>query len=99
VHVQSGREGLALFESEHFDMILSDLSMPGMSGWQVAAACRERDPEVPVGLVTGWGNQLDPGQLAEHRISFVLPKPFNVAEVARRVGEALRETAPGAAAR
>jgi signal transduction histidine kinase/ActR/RegA family two-component response regulator len=91
VHVSTGREGLALCESERFDAILSDLSMPEMSGWQVAAACRERYPGVPVGLVTGWGNQLDPGQLAEHRIRFVLPKPFNVAEVARQVGEALRE--------
>jgi CheY-like chemotaxis protein len=82
-----------LCESERFDVILSDLSMPEMSGWQVAAACRERYPGVPVGLVTGWGHQLDPGQLAEHRISFVLPKPFDVAEVARQVGEALQEGA------
>ncbi len=93
VHVGSGREGLALCESERFDVIVSDLSMPGMSGWQVAAACRERYPGVLVGLVTGWGNQLDPGQLAEHRIRFVLPKPFDVDEVARQVGEALREGA------
>src|SRR5215470_1740758 len=60
VEAASGEEGLACCEREPVDLILADLSMPGMSGWDVAAACRQRFPQVPLGFVTCWGDRLDP---------------------------------------
>lgn len=58
-------------------------------------ACRARFPDVPVGLITGWGDHLDPAELARHGVRFVVAKPFEAAEVLHRVGDALaavRET-------
>ncbi len=49
----SGAEGLALFDRHHYDVVLTDLLMPGMTGWEVLAAVRERDSKIPVLLVTG----------------------------------------------
>jgi len=49
----SGAEGLALFDRRHYDVVLTDLLMPGMTGWEVLAAVRERDSKIPVLLVTG----------------------------------------------
>lgn len=49
----SGREALEQLEQESFDAILSDVSMPGMSGVELMRAVRERDLDVPVLLVTG----------------------------------------------
>jgi len=89
IEARDGAEGLARCEAEPVDLVLSDLSMPGMSGWDVAAACRDRFPTVPVGLMTGWGDQLDPEELARHRIRFVLTKPFVVDDVLRAVASAL----------
>jgi len=86
---RDGAEGLARCQAEPVDLMLSDLSMPGMSGWDVAAACRDRLPTVPVGLMTAWGDQLDPEELARHRIRFVLTKPFVVDNVLRAVASAL----------
>ncbi|MBI4241178.1 MAG: GAF domain-containing protein [Candidatus Rokubacteria bacterium] len=91
IEAADGAEGLARGEAEAVDLVLSDLSMPGMSGWEVAAACRERFPNVPVGFITGWGDQLDPEQLERHRIRFVLAKPFAAEEVLNRVARALAE--------
>ena len=85
IGARSGAEGLARCEAAPVDLVLSDLSMPGMSGWDVAAACRDRFPGVPVGLMAGWGDQLDPEELARHRIRFVLTKPFVAEDVLRAV--------------
>ncbi len=87
-----GAEGLARCEAESVDLILSDLSMPKMSGWEVAAASRARFPRLPVGFITGWGDQLDEDQLDRHGIRFVLAKPFAMSDVLRQVAQILRET-------
>jgi signal transduction histidine kinase/ActR/RegA family two-component response regulator len=84
-----GRAGLALSQTEPVDLVLSDVSMPGMSGWEVAEAFHARFPHVPVGLITGWGDRLDADELARHGVRFVVAKPFEAVEVLHRVGEAL----------
>ena len=89
IEARDGAEGLARCETEPVDLVLSDIFLPGMSGWDVAAACRDRFPTVPVGLITGWGNQLDPEKLAQHRIRCVLTKPFVMDDVLRAVASAL----------
>ncbi len=89
IEAADGAAGLARCEAEPIDLVLSDLSMPGMSGWEVAAACGARFPDLPVGLITGWGDQLDPEQLKQYQIRFVLAKPFTTREVLRRVAQAL----------
>ena len=89
VDVPDGPSGLALCETEAIDVVLSDVSMPGMSGWEVAEACHARFPDVPVGLITGWGDHLDPTELARHGVRFVVAKPFQAAEVLHHVGVAL----------
>jgi signal transduction histidine kinase/ActR/RegA family two-component response regulator len=89
VDAADGRSGLALCETEPIDLVLSDVSMPGMSGWEVAEACHTRFPHVPVGLITGWGDSLDPAELARHGVRFILAKPFEAGEVLHRVSDAL----------
>jgi signal transduction histidine kinase len=84
-----GRVGLALCETGPVDLVLTDVSMPGMSGWEVAEACLARFPGLPVGLLTGWGDQLDPAAIERHRIRFVVAKPFEAADVLRQVYHAL----------
>ena len=48
----SGREGLALFETNHYDVVLTDVLMPGMTGFEVLEAVRLRNPKIPVVIVT-----------------------------------------------
>src|SRR5687767_14488923 len=49
----SGAEALAQFDQGQFDLVLTDLQMPGMTGWDVVEAVRQRDPQIPVIVVTG----------------------------------------------
>jgi signal transduction histidine kinase/ActR/RegA family two-component response regulator len=76
VEASSGEEGLAYCGSAEVEVILTDVSMPGMSGWDVAAECRRRFPKVPLGFVTGWGDRLDPDETLRSGARFVLSKPF-----------------------
>lgn len=49
----SGAEALELFDRGQYGMVLTDLVMPGMSGWDVLAAVRQRDAHIPILIVTG----------------------------------------------
>ena len=63
-----GASGLALLERvEPLDLALIDLGLPGMSGWEVAARLRAGRPELPLVLITGWGDRLDPAELDSAR--------------------------------
>ena len=57
---------------------MTDLAMPGMSGWQVAQAVKAARPQVPVVLVTGWGVEVQPDELETHGIARVMTKPFRL---------------------
>jgi CheY-like chemotaxis protein len=84
-----GATGLVHCGREPFDLVITDLSMPGLSGWDVAAACRQRFPSLPLGLVTGWGDQLEPERVEASGIRFVIAKPFRADEVVQEIAKAL----------
>jgi len=83
----SGQEALMLLEQASlqrqppFDLVFSDLGMPGMSGWEVAQEVHRLWEQVPVVLVTGWGDQLDPKKMNEFYITQTIAKPFNIKEL------------------
>lgn len=77
----SGAEGIDRLKQTRFDLVITDLGMAGMSGWQVAQAVKALRPETAVVLVTGWGVQLDPAELRSKGVDRVLPKPFEMMDV------------------
>ena len=85
-----GLTAIARLEAEPVDLVLTDLAMPGASGWEVAAARRERYPSTPIGLITGFGDRLEPGRIERHGIRFVVAKPFTSTELLREVSAALK---------
>ena len=91
---KDGNNGLERCEQESMDIVLSDISMPGLSGWDVATQLRTRFPTIPIGFVTGWGDQLDPERLTRTGVSFVIAKPFQTLDVLRHVAQALGAPRP-----
>ena len=82
VHVAtSGRLGLRLAEDTAFDLVLTDLGMPDISGWEVASRIRERHPQLPVVLVTGWGTTVATDAVERYGIAAVVHKPFEIREL------------------
>jgi signal transduction histidine kinase/ActR/RegA family two-component response regulator len=82
-----GREALRLFDSAAYDAVFTDVGLPGMSGWEVARAVRERDERVALAVITGWGDTVTPEEQSEAQADWIVPKPFTVERIAGLVGE------------
>jgi CheY-like chemotaxis protein len=90
VTAADGAEGLhRLSENGTFDLVFTDLGLPGMSGYEVASAIKKIRPDLPVGLVTGWGATLDAEKARTHGVDLVISKPFRFDQVLGLVQEAL----------
>lgn len=87
-----GRSGLARFEAERFDLVITDLGMPGLSGWEVAAAVKRRSPALPVALITGWGDRIDPEEARAKGVDHLVAKPFRIEEIAALAARAVSPT-------
>lgn len=88
-----GAEGLALFGQGGYDLILTDLAMPGMSGWEVAEAVRSASPAVPVIVVTGSATDAD-AKRADALGVAILRKPVPLKELGAAVRQALADRNP-----
>jgi DNA-binding response OmpR family regulator len=84
-----GETGLALFQTAPFDLVITDLGMPGISGWDVARDVRACRPGTPVVMVTGWGDRIDAAEASARGVDFVLAKPFKRDQVREMVATAL----------
>jgi PAS domain S-box-containing protein len=85
----SGEEGLALCRSGEYDLVITDLGMPGMSGDEVIKAVKAEWPQKPVILLTGWGTMLDLENGTPQGADAVLSKPVSYVELKMAVGEVL----------
>jgi CheY-like chemotaxis protein len=85
-----GAEAIARFRDEPFDLVLTDLAMPRVSGWQVARAVKQIAPHVPVFLVTGFGVELSAEERRAHGVDLVLVKPLQMQEILDAVAEVAR---------
>ena len=88
--VPSGPEALRVFVANGFDLVITNVGMPEMSGWDVAEQLRARDPNVPVIFITGWGLQEeDQARCRRLGITALLFKPVPPPELHRKVQVAL----------
>ncbi|MHB8079895.1 MAG: response regulator [Candidatus Krumholzibacteriia bacterium] len=77
----SGEEAMSKFAPDGFDLIFCDLSLPGMSGLEVARAARALDPVVATVLVTGWGGEGELTGTAGGAVDLTALKPLDVAAI------------------
>ena len=86
---RSGYDALALLASgERVDLVLTDLGMPEMTGWELARAVKRRWPALPLGLVTGWGANVDAPAADRKLLAGILAKPVLMGDLARLVAAA-----------
>ena len=81
----SGKEGLAFFQQDGFDLVITDLGMPEMSGWEVSQRVKEIRKETPVVMITGWGVSFDSEKIKEFGVDYLLPKPFKVEQLSKLI--------------
>ena len=72
---------MKLFYDQEFDLVLTDLGMPGISGWEVNKRIKQTHPEKPVVIISGWGAQLTEEEIKASKVDLVLAKPFNLDQI------------------
>jgi PAS domain S-box-containing protein len=87
VEAEGGREGLMCFAPEMFDLVLTDLGMPEVNGWDVAAAVKARHAAFPVILFTGWGDEHTGGGNGRGLADRILRKPVRLKELLQAIAE------------
>jgi len=86
----SGEEGLRFFEQDAFDAVVTDITMPGMGGMEVLAKIRERDPGLPVIMITAYGTIENAVSAMRQGAFDYITKPFNRDELRMTLDKALR---------
>lgn len=88
----NGQEAVAILESEKVDLVVTDLRMPEMDGFELLAWLRRGFPHLPVIVMTAFGaetvSRLD-------GLPEVLEKPFDVGELKRKVADLMRQSVKG----
>lgn len=93
VTASQGYDGLRLFDEGSFDAVFTDLGMPGMSGWELARAIRQKNTEVPLAIITGWGEAVTSSEREAAQVDWVLSKPFSMAQIGDIAQEVSRRRA------
>jgi PAS domain S-box-containing protein len=75
VEAASGPEAIEWLGTMSLDLVFTDLGMPKITGWDVARAAKARCPDLPVILLTGWGDQAATEAPPGVRVDRVLTKP------------------------
>ena len=88
-----GEEALNLAKSNAYDMILLDVMLPKMDGFEVCQAIREFS-EVPIIMLTAKGDDMDKILGLEYGADDYITKPFNILEVKARIKAIMRRTSP-----
>ena len=88
--VADGQSALEAFQKRRFDLILSDIDMPGLSGIGLLEAVRAYDLDVPVVLVTGTPEVDSTIRAIEHGALRYLVKPVETAALVKVAGDAVR---------
>jgi signal transduction histidine kinase/CheY-like chemotaxis protein len=84
---ESGSEALSVFRESEFDGVFTDVGMPGMSGWELAREIRQINKDIPIAVITGWGEAVGSNEQKAAGVDWVVAKPFTADRIAELVCE------------
>jgi CheY-like chemotaxis protein len=91
IAAQNGEEALKKLSAEKYDLVFTDIKMPGMSGIEVAERVKASQPWLPVVIVTGYGTLTDQLRAEAAGVSSFLNKPLSPEMIESSASKALAE--------
>ena len=82
---KNGREAVEFFEKEKFDLIILDIMLPYLNGFEVVEIVRKADPQIPILMLTAKTESVDKIKGLEKGADDYLTKPFHLQELLLRV--------------
>jgi|TARA_R110002072_G_scaffold14810_17_gene60660 CheY-like chemotaxis protein len=87
--VEDGVQALEALDGQDYDLLLTDISMPGLDGIGLALKVTRDQPDLPILMMTGYSAERQRAHNLEELISGVLVKPFTLKQVCDAVDDAL----------
>ena len=87
--VQSGDEAIKKLEKECYDLVICDLGMPQVSGWDVIKVADSLENKPKIGLITGWADMLDSLNKDDMGVDFIVSKPIKYKQLSTIIKETL----------
>jgi DNA-binding NtrC family response regulator len=87
----SGSEALEELKHQSYDMVFTDLRMPGMDGLDMAARVKKSHPQLPVLVITGYGTEASERKAHDLGVAGFLHKPLSPATIVENAERVLRE--------
>jgi DNA-binding response OmpR family regulator len=94
VAVADGITALARIAAESFNLVITDLRMPGMMGDELATCIRQKWPELPIIMITGFPQEMEMSGMAEDDVDALILKPFSLKELENTVRRVLNTAKP-----
>jgi signal transduction histidine kinase/CheY-like chemotaxis protein len=91
----NGEEALALFDPAAHDVVITDLGMPKMNGWEVAERVKTRSAATAVFILTGWGEGVSAHESSQF-VDRVIAKPVSAESLLEQLAGLKRAGAPAA---
>lgn len=89
LHANNGREAVELFKQFHPKLILMDIRMPEMDGYEATAAIRKCSATVPIIAITAYAFPEDKERILSSGFNGYLSKPVNARELRKKIRETL----------
>lgn len=89
--VSSGKEALLKLRNNKYDLIVTDIGMPSMSGWELFDIIKKDYINTKVAFLTGWGDQIGEEKRKKTGINYILSKPFKITDLQKLISKMLSD--------
>ncbi len=83
--VNHGSQAIELMKHNYFDLVLCDLAMPKVFGYDVIKALHALKKTPKIGIITGWRENLKLINKKDMKVDFIIKKPFDFLELAKHI--------------
>ncbi|MDP6925316.1 MAG: response regulator [Candidatus Scalindua sp.] len=83
--VGNGAEAIELARRENFDLVICDLNMPDVTGYDVITALNELDKVPKIGISTGSFDKYSSAEINTLKVDFIINKPYKLLELANKI--------------
>lgn len=85
-----GEEGFKAFSSIKFDLVITDIKMPKLDGISLIKLIREKDKNIPIIIITGYGSEENIAAAKKYGVEKFLKKPCSVLEISKAIDDLLK---------
>jgi len=75
---EDGKKALEYIQTEKFDIAIIDIGLPDISGWEVSKAIKQKNAQIPVVILTGWGLNISEEEMKRKGADYIISKPFEL---------------------